>query len=83
MRKKLAVAKNEEITAARVKAAARMQRSRRRRAKGMRCYTLELRDDEIAALVRRGLLSPEGQTDRVAIKKAMYDFLDRTLGNRV
>jgi hypothetical protein len=79
MRKKSVGAKNEEITAARARAAGRMRRSRNRRAKEMRCYTLELRDEEIAALVRRGLLSPEGQTDRAAVLKAMYAFLDRTI----
>jgi len=83
MRKKSAGAKNEEITAARARAAGRMRRSRDRRAKGMRCYTLELRDDEIAALVRRGLLSPDGRTDRAAVIKAMYAFLDRTLGHPI
>jgi hypothetical protein len=46
----------------------------------MRCYTLEVRDEEIAALVRRGLLLPDEQTNRAAIIKAMYAFLDRTLG---
>lgn len=47
----------------------------------MRCYTLELRDEEIAALVRRGLLSPDRRTDRAAVIKAMYEFLDRNLGH--
>jgi hypothetical protein len=47
----------------------------------MRCYTLELRDAEIAALVRRGLLTPGEQTDRAAVIKAMYAFLDRALGH--
>ena len=46
----------------------------------MRCYTLELRNEEIAALVRRGLLSPDEGTNRAAVIKAMYAFLDRTLG---
>lgn len=73
-------APNDESTAARTRAAARMQRSRDRLAKEMRCYRLELRDEEIAALVRRGLLSPDGRTDRAAVIKTMYAFLDRTLG---
>jgi hypothetical protein len=47
----------------------------------MRCYMLELRDEEIAMLVRHGLLAPEGQTDRAAVIKAMYAFLDGTLGH--
>jgi hypothetical protein len=81
MPEKSAGAPNDESTAARARAAARMQRSRDRRAKGMRCYTLELRDEEIAALVRRGLLSPDRRTDRAAVIKAMYEFLDRNLGH--
>jgi hypothetical protein len=71
---------DEKTTAMRARAAARMRRSRERRAKRMRCYTLEVRDEEIAALVRRGLLSPDEQTNRAAIIKAMYAFLDHTLG---
>jgi hypothetical protein len=39
-----------------------------------------LRQSEIEALVRRGLLSPDKQTDRTAVPKAMYSFLDQALG---
>jgi hypothetical protein len=46
----------------------------------MRCFVLELRDSEIAALVRRGLLAEGEQSDRVAVVKAMYKLLDSTLG---
>ena len=64
----------------RAAAAARMRRSRRRRSKGMRCCTLEIRDEEIAELVSRGLLADGDRTSRRAITKAMYAFLDNTLG---
>lgn len=80
MSEKSADATNDESTAVRARAAARMRRSRDRRAKGMSCFTLELRDDEIASFVRRGLLSPDRRADRAAVVKAMYEFLDRTLG---
>ena len=70
----------EKVQAARARATERMRRSRRRRNQGMRSYILELQDAEIAALVRRGLLAPGEQTDRAAVLKAMYAFLDRTLG---
>jgi hypothetical protein len=61
-------------------AAERMRRSRHRRRNGLRCLRLELRDSEVEALVRRGLLLASEQTNRNAIIKAMYSFFDRTLG---
>jgi hypothetical protein len=70
----------EKVQADRSGAAERMRRSRRRRGKGMHCYTLELRDAEITALVRRGLLLAAEKTDRNAVAQAMYAFFDRTLG---
>ncbi len=68
------------IKIARTRAAERMCRCRQRRRDGLRCYRLELRNDEIEALVRLSLLSAGEQTNRVAVIKAMYTFLDRTLG---
>jgi hypothetical protein len=68
------------IKIARTRAAERMRRCRQRRRDGLRCYRLELRNDEIEALVRLRLLSASEQTNRVAVIKAMYAFLDRTLG---
>ncbi len=65
---------------ARTRAAERMRRYRQRRRAGLRCYELELRESEIDALVRRDLLLASERTNRVAIIKAMYVFLDRTLG---
>jgi len=65
---------------ARTRAAERMRRCRQRRRDGLRCYRLELRDSEIEALVRRGLLLASERTNRNAVIKAMYAFFDRTLG---
>jgi hypothetical protein len=83
MPRKPAAAIAEKIRVRRAAAAERMRRSRSRRAKGLRCYTLEMRDSEIAALVRRGLLAPGERANRAAIIKAMYEFLDRTLERSV
>ncbi len=60
-------------------AAERMRRHRERRRDGMRCLRVELRDTEIAALVRKGLLKPETRSDQNAIADALYDYLERTL----
>ena len=65
---------------ARTRAAERMRRCRKRRRDGLRCYSLELHDREIDALVRRGLLLAAEKSDRNAVIKAMYAFLDGTLG---
>jgi hypothetical protein len=65
---------------ARTHAAERMRRCRQRRRDGLRCYRLDLRDSEIEALVRRGLLLAAEKTNRTAVIKAMYAFLDHTLG---
>jgi hypothetical protein len=73
----------EKVLAARAGAAERMRCSRKRRLGGLRCYILELRDGEIEALVRRGLLSPGERANRNAVIQAMYAFFDRTLGRPV
>ncbi len=65
---------------ARTRGAERMRRCRQRRRDGLRCYRLELRDSEIKALVRRGLLLASEQTNPNAVTQAMYAFFDRTLG---
>lgn len=80
MQKKSATETDAKVLAARASAAERMRRSRHRRNKGMRCYTLELRDDETEALVGRGLLAKGEQTNRAAVLKTMYAFFDGTLG---
>jgi hypothetical protein len=58
--------------------AIRMRRSRARRAKGMRCLTIELRDTEIESLIRQRWLAAEGRDDLHAIRRALYDFFDAT-----
>jgi hypothetical protein len=60
-------------------AAERMRRHRERRRDGLRCFNVELRTSEIAALVHKGLLKPEMRNNQGAILKAFYDFLDQTL----
>jgi hypothetical protein len=49
--------------AARDTAAERMRRCRARRRAGYRCFTIELHDSEIDALVRRGLLGADDRED--------------------
>jgi hypothetical protein len=59
--------------------ALRMARHRRRQQKGLRCVMIELRETEIAALIRQGRLAPESRDDLAAIKRAVHEFLDGTL----
>ena len=61
-------------------AMSRMRLHRARRSAGLRCLTLEVREAEIAALVRRGLLHPDSRSDDKAIRTALYALLDRHLG---
>ena len=61
--------------------ARRMRLHRARKLAGLRCLTLEVRETEIIALVRRGLLSADSQTDAKAIRDAFYSLLDRSLRN--
>jgi hypothetical protein len=56
-----------------------MRRHRERRRDGLRCFMVELRETEIDALIRKGLLKPDMRHDPNAIKDALYGFLDRTL----
>jgi hypothetical protein len=42
--------------------------------------TIELRETEVAELIRRGLLKVETRNDQRAVKAALYEFLDLTLG---
>jgi hypothetical protein len=41
--------------------------------------TIELRETEICALIRKGLLNNDARNDLSSIKSAFYAFLDRTL----
>ena len=53
-----------------------MHRVRQRRRNGLRCLTIELREQEITALVRRGYLGSDQSTDNQAIKAALCDFFE-------
>jgi hypothetical protein len=70
---------NPPTEPARSVAAERMRLHRERRRKGLRCLTIELRETEIEALIRRGLLKPETRNDPSAVSDALYAFLDDTL----
>ena len=59
---------------------ARMRLLRARRQRGLRCFTLEIRETEVAALVRKGLLRPESACEPKAVREALYLLLDRQLG---
>jgi hypothetical protein len=41
--------------------------------------TIEVREAEIDALIRKGFLNEEARNDRRAVMSAFYGFLDRTL----
>ena len=66
-------------TASPIRAAERMRRHRERRREGLRCLFVELRETEIDALMRKGLLKPETRHDQNAIADALYDYLELTL----
>src|SRR5271157_2612704 len=57
--------------------AERMRAARRRRRDGLRCIPLEIRDDEIEALVKAGLLASDARNDRAVIAAAMGKMLDQ------
>lgn len=59
--------------------AARMRLLRERRTARLRVLRLEVRDAEVRALIRRGMLAPDRQDDRRAIAEALGKFLDRAL----
>ena len=63
-------------TPARSSAAQRMARLRKRKREGLRCLTILLREAEVDVLVTRGRLSNEDRSDPVAIRRAIYSFLD-------
>jgi hypothetical protein len=61
-------------------AAERMRRHRQRRRDGLRCLMIELRETEIDALIRNGLLAVENRHDYDSVQSALYAFLDHALG---
>jgi hypothetical protein len=67
-------------TATRTAAAERMRRHRQRRRDGLRCLMIELRETEVNALIKKGLLAAESRHDYDSLQLAFYEFLDRALG---
>jgi hypothetical protein len=63
----------------RANAAKRMRWARERRRLGLRCYTLEIRNTEIMALISGGYLRLERCRDRGAVVAALHAFLDTNL----
>ena len=61
-------------------AAERMRTHRERRRQGLRCLMIELRETEIDALIRKGLLKPGTRNNSTALREALYAVLDVTLG---
>ena len=57
----------------------RMRRHRERRRDGLRCVTIELRETEIDALIRKSLLKESARNDYRAVLGAFYGFLDGAL----
>jgi len=71
---------DSDIQALHSPAAVRMRRHRERQRKGLRCLSIEIRDTEIEALVRNGLLASEMRNSPLGVIDALYAFLDRTFG---
>jgi hypothetical protein len=67
------------LTAKPRSSAERMRWHRERRRDGLRCLTLEIRDEEIDVLIGKGLLNADTRNDLYAIEMALYKFLERTL----
>jgi hypothetical protein len=57
----------------RLSSAERMQRSRERRRKGLRCLTIELREAEIDQLIRRKRLAAEDRENPDALRRAFMN----------
>ena len=60
-------------------AAVRMRAYRRRRRRGMRCFSIRLTEPEIEALVTKNYLGAEARSDREAIVGAIEACLSDTL----
>ena len=61
-------------------AAERMRAHRKRRQAGLRCVMIELRETEVTELIRRKLLDTDARHDLHAIRKALHQHLDVSLG---
>jgi hypothetical protein len=57
-----------------------MRLHRQRRKEALRCLMIELRETEVDALIRRGLLKADARNDRLAVVNALYAYLDESLG---
>ena len=57
--------------------ATRMARLRERRQRGFRCYSIEVCDADIDALVARGFLDRLRRDDPCAVERAIGGLLDR------
>ena len=68
------------IETAKAGSAERMRRCRARRRAGFRCIVIEISNDEISGLVRRGLLSEDDREDLDGIQTAVYGFFEKTIG---
>jgi hypothetical protein len=65
----------------RTPAAQRMRLHRERRRRGLRCLMIELRETDVDALIRGGLLEHGTRNDRNAVLKALYGHFNRTLAS--
>jgi hypothetical protein len=45
----------------------------------MRCLTVELRETEVAELIKKGLLNADARNDPHAVRNALHRFFDNTL----
>ena len=58
----------------------RSREYRRRKREGLRPIMLEIRDEEIAAMVQRRILRAEDREDKLAVSAALYAVLDAAFG---
>ncbi len=59
--------------------AERVRAHRQRRRDGLRCVMLEIREPEIDALIRKGLLRAGMRRNEPDIRNALYQHLEHTL----
>ena len=50
---------------------------RLRRKQGLRCVTIEIRDEEVRQMIKRGMIKREEVSSCIAIRNALHDFLDK------
>jgi hypothetical protein len=73
------VAENPNRT--RSAAAERMRAHRNRRRAGLRCVVVQIRETEIDALIRKGLLKADARNDIYAVRDALHAHFDRSLSS--